>query len=73
MLIYVVAHFNKLKNMSSKLIFWFKKKDNYIYVLMLIVGIIIASYKYSFISAIIGFGIIILFGILLGFLIRLFI
>ncbi len=56
--------------MISKLIAWLKKKDNYIYIIMLTLGVIIATYKYDLLSAIIGFSIIILFGIFLGFIFR---
>jgi hypothetical protein len=52
---------------------YLKDKKNLPYFIMLIIGIIIATYKYDFLSALIGFGIIILFGIVMGLLIRLFI
>jgi len=52
---------------------YLKDKKNIPYYIMLVLGIAIATYKYSFLGAIIGFGIIILFGIVVGLLIRLFI
>jgi hypothetical protein len=59
--------------MISKIITWLKKKDNYVYVIILLIGIVIATYKYDFLSAIIVFGGLIIFSIILGLLIRLFI
>jgi hypothetical protein len=40
---------------------------------MLIIGVVIGTYKYSFVATIIGFGIIILIGIFAGLLIRIFV
>jgi hypothetical protein len=58
---------------KSSMLEYLKDKKNLPYFIMLIIGIIIATYKYDFLSALIGFGIIILFGIVMGLLIRLFI
>lgn len=52
---------------------YLKDKKNIPYYIMLILGITIATYKYSFLGAIIGFGIIILIGIIAGLVIRAFI
>ncbi len=59
--------------MKSKIIVWIKDKKNISYVLILILGIVIASFKYSFIPAIIGFGVIVVFGLVTGFIIKTFI
>ncbi len=56
--------------MKNKIVEWIKNKSNLPYVILFILGITLASYEYSFLSAVIGFGIIILFSLLAGFIIN---
>ncbi len=52
---------------------YFKNKKNIPYFIILIIGIAIGTSKYDFIPTILGFGIIIIFGIIAGLIIRIFI
>ena len=52
---------------------WVKYKENYPYVIILLVGFAITTYKYNLKTALILFPITILFGIIVGLLIRWFI
>ena len=49
---------------------WLNKKENWFYIFLLVLGIAVATYKYNFLSAVTGFGTIILFGLLCGYLIN---
>jgi|TARA_B110000503_G_scaffold139028_1_gene226452 hypothetical protein len=52
---------------------YLKNKKNIPYLFFLIIGILVGTYKYNFISTLIGFGIIIIFGLIIGFLIKIFV
>ena len=54
--------------MISKIIAWFKKKDNYIFILVLAIGLIVAFYEYGFLPTIIVFGGLIILSYIVGLL-----
>jgi membrane protein YdbS with pleckstrin-like domain len=64
---------NVTQNLKPIMKEYFKNKRNIPYIILLIIGIIIGTYKYNFISTIIGFGIIIIFGSIMGLLINKFV
>jgi 4-hydroxybenzoate polyprenyltransferase len=49
---------------------YLRSRKNIPYIIMLMIGIGIATYKYDFISAIIGFGVVIIFSLIMGYLIN---
>jgi len=55
------------------MITYFMDKKNILYLITLIIGLIIGTSKYGFIATILGFGIVALFGIIAGLIIRFFI
>ncbi len=59
-----------MRKIKNELINWIKDKKNFPYVIFLVIGVAMASYKYSFVSAVIGFFIIIIFGLIVGFVIN---
>jgi len=58
---------------KSEMIEYLKDKKNIPYFIILIIGIGIGASKYGFIPTILGFGIIVFFGIIAGLIIRIFI
>jgi hypothetical protein len=56
----------KMNDLPNRII----AKKNYPYIVSLVIGVIIGTYKYSFIAAIIGFSIVIVIGIIAGFVIN---
>jgi len=52
-----------------KIIKYITDSENITYVVILIVGIILATYKYGLIAAILAFGIVIVLGLFLGLII----
>jgi|TARA_B110000967_G_C18851127_1_gene544693 hypothetical protein len=59
--------------MSSKIIDWFKKKDNYIFILIFVIGLIVAFCEYGFLPTIIVFGVLIVLSYIIGILVGRFI
>ena len=55
---------------KNKSLSWITSKRNYPYIILLLLGLIIGAYKYSFTSAIIGFSIVIAIGFITGLIIN---
>ncbi len=55
---------------KNELAKWISNKKNLPYLILFILGLVIASHKYDFRSAILGFGIIIVFALIIGFIIN---
>ena len=55
------------KNYRERIITWLKHKDNYPYVGIVMIGIIISSIKYGFLASFVGIiGFIVVFGIIMA-------
>ena len=59
-----------MKKRKKVIINWIKNKKNFSFMIFLFLGIAIASYRYSFIAAVIGFVIIIIISLIAGFIIN---
>jgi len=55
---------------KNELTSWITAKKNYPYIVFLVIGLIVGTYKYSFTAAIIGFLIVIAIGFMAGFIIN---
>lgn len=54
----------------NELTSWMVAKKNYPYIILLVVGLIIGTYKYSFTAAILGFLLVVFIGFIAGFVIN---
>ncbi len=59
-----------MKRKKNNLINWIKSKNNYPFIFFSVLGLTIGTYEYSFVATIIGFLIVIIIGIVGGYIIN---